>query len=81
MRWSCSSLYALGGLQFKTADSDELNYRAGLCDSMFHALGSSHFAVCHYVIRRRTAAALGPVTADDFPARLDESWQKTLAGK
>ncbi|MFL0357754.1 VirB4 family type IV secretion/conjugal transfer ATPase, partial [Erythrobacter sp. GH1-10] len=71
----------LGGLLFETADSEELNYRASLRDSMLRTLGSSRFAVYHHVIRRRAEAALGPVTADDFSTRLDERWQEKLSGK
>ncbi len=71
----------VGGLLFETADSDELNYRSGLRDAMLRTLGSSRFAVYHHVIRRKADAALEPVTADDFSARLDEQWQEKLAGK
>ncbi|MAY20224.1 MAG: type VI secretion protein [Erythrobacteraceae bacterium] len=71
----------LGGLLFETADSDELNYRAGLRDAMMRSLGSSRFAVYHHVVRRRAEAALDRVTADDFSARLDEQWHGKLEGK
>jgi len=71
----------LGGLLFETADSAELNYRAGLRDAMLRTLGSSRFAIYHHVVRRRADAALHPVTADDFSARLDARWQERLGGK
>nr|WP_298930107.1 VirB4 family type IV secretion/conjugal transfer ATPase [uncultured Erythrobacter sp.] len=71
----------LVGLLFETADSDELNYRAGLRDAMLRTLGSSRYAVYHHVIRRRAEAALGPVTADDFSERLDARWQEKLGRK
>ncbi|AOL95467.1 VirB4 family type IV secretion/conjugal transfer ATPase [Porphyrobacter sp. LM 6] len=71
----------LGGLLFETADSAELNYRAGLRDAMLRTLGSSRFAIYHHVVRRRADAALRPVTADDFAARLDSRWQERLGGK
>ncbi len=71
----------LGGLLFETADTDELNYRAGLRDAMLRTLGSSRFAVYHHVVRRRAEASLGPVTSDDFSARLDSQWQGKLADK
>lgn len=71
----------LSGLLFETADTDELNYRASLRDSMLRALGSSRFAIYHHVIRRRAEASLAPVQSDDFSARLDEQWQSKLAGK
>jgi type IV secretion system protein VirB4 len=71
----------LGGLLFETADSAELNYRAGLRDAMLRTLGSSRFAIYHHVVRRRAEAALCPVTTDDFSARLDARWQERLGGK
>ncbi|MEM6474794.1 MAG: VirB4 family type IV secretion/conjugal transfer ATPase [Pseudomonadota bacterium] len=69
------------GLLFETADSDELNYRAGLRDAMLRSLGSSRFAVYHHVVRRRAEASLSRVTADDFSAKLDEKWQNKLGAK
>ncbi len=71
----------LGGLLFETADSVELNYRAGLRDAMLRTIGSSRFAIYHHVLRRRAEATLCPVTADDFSARLDARWQERLGGK
>jgi type IV secretion system protein VirB4 len=71
----------LGGLLFETADSAELNYRAGLRDAMLRTLGSSRFAIYHHVVRRRAEAALRPVTVDDFSARLDARWQERLGSK
>lgn len=68
----------LGGLLFETADTGELNYRSILRDAMLRSLGSSRFAIYHHVVRRRADAALSPVTADDFSARLDERWQAKL---
>jgi len=71
----------LGGLLFETADTGELNYRSILRDAMLRTLGSSRFAIYHHVVRRRADAALSPVTADDFSARLDERWQAKLEGR
>ncbi len=71
----------LGGLLFETADTGELNYRSTLRDAMLRSLGSSRFAIYHHVVRRRADAALSPVTADDFSARLDERWQAKLEGR
>ena len=35
----------IAGLSFETADSDELNYRKAVRETMLRALGSSRFAV------------------------------------
>ena len=56
----------VGGLLFETADSADLNYRAGLRDAMLRAIGTSRFAVYHHIIRRHNhnAHATGHL-ADD----------------
>jgi len=71
----------LGGLLFETADTDELNYRAGLRDAMLRTLGSSRFAVYQHVVRRPAPASLGQVNADDFSAKLDDRWRAKLSEK
>ena len=71
----------LGGLLFETADTDELNYRAGLRDAMLRTLGSSRFAVYQHVVRRPAPASLGRVEADEFSAKLDQRWRAKLEGK
>jgi type IV secretion system protein VirB4 len=73
--------FQLGGLLFETSDSEELNYRAELRDAMLRAIGSSHFAVYHHVIRRRADVTLDAAYADEFSQRLDDRWRKRLAGK
>ncbi|MEO0419747.1 MAG: VirB4 family type IV secretion/conjugal transfer ATPase [Pseudomonadota bacterium] len=71
----------LGGLLFETADTDELNYRAGLRDAMLRTLGSSRFAVYQHVVRRPAPASLGQVNADDFSAKLDDRWRAKLSDR
>lgn len=67
------------GLLFETADTEELNYRAGLRDAMMKALGSSRFAVYHHVIRRSADAALEAEFPDAFSRELDQRWRARLA--
>jgi type IV secretion system protein VirB4 len=71
----------LGGLLFETADSDELNYRAELRDTMLRAIGSSRFAIYHHLIRRRADVALHSEYGDSFSQQLDRRWRDRLAGK
>lgn len=71
----------LGGLLFETADTDELNYRAGLRDAMLRTLGSSRFAVYQHVVRRPAPASLEAVQTDEFSAKLDERWRAKLSDK
>lgn len=69
----------LGGLLFETADSEELNYRLQLRDTMLRALGSSRFAIYHHVIRRRADVALEGVPLEGFSGELDRRWKERLA--
>ncbi len=71
----------LGGLLFETANAEELNYRAGLRDTILRSLGSSRFAIYHHVIRRRADASLERVSTDDFCTHLDDQWHHKLARK
>jgi type IV secretion system protein VirB4 len=71
----------LRGLLFETADSDELNYRAGLRDAMLRTLGSSRFAIYQHAIRRPAEASLAQVSSDDFSEKLDRRWRERLADK
>ena len=71
----------LDGLMFETADTDELNYRKTLRDAMLRAIGSSHFAVYHHILRRRVEPDLSGSFADDFSRALDAAWMGRLAAR
>ena len=71
----------LRGLLFETADTDELNYRKRLRDAMLQAIGSSHFAIYHHIVRRRVEVSLPGDFPDAFSARLDAAWQARLASR
>jgi len=71
----------LGGLLFETADTEELNYRATLRDAVLQTIGSSRFAICHHVIRRKAEATLEARYPDEFSRSLDERWRARLAAK
>mgnify|MGYP000394997595 FL=1 len=66
----------VGGLLFETADSADLNYRAGLRDAMLRAIGTSRFAVYHHIIRRRVDADLEGEFPDAFSRQLDARWRE-----
>ncbi len=71
----------LRGLLFETADTDELNYRAQLRDTMLRAVGSSRFALYHHVVRRRADFALDAEYTDRFSKTLDIKWTARLAAR
>src|SRR6478736_2939895 len=61
----------LRGLLFETADTDEINYRKQLRDAALQAIGSSHYAICHHIIRREAEVSLDANFCDEFSLRLD----------
>ena len=71
----------LTGLSFETADTDELNYRKAIRETMLRALGGSRFAVYHHVVRREVRPDLDGEFADDFSRALDASWRDRLASR
>ncbi|USR02370.1 VirB4 family type IV secretion/conjugal transfer ATPase [Sphingomonas aerolata] len=71
----------LRGLLFETADTDELNYRKRLRDATLQAIGSSHFAVYHHIVRRRVDVSLPGSFPDSFSAQMDAAWQARLASR
>jgi type IV secretion system protein VirB4 len=71
----------LGGLLFETADSDELNYRSELRDSLLRSIGSSRFAIWHHVVRRKAETSLDAHFGDAFSRDLDARWRARLASR
>ena len=69
----------LGGFLFETANTEELNYRAGLRDGLLQTLASSRIAIYHHVLRRKAEVALESRFDDDFSQRLDRRWRDRLA--
>ncbi|UAK23255.1 VirB4 family type IV secretion/conjugal transfer ATPase [Sphingomonas nostoxanthinifaciens] len=66
------------GLPFETLESDELDYRKTVRESVVRALGSSRFAVYHHVVRREVVSELGGTFPDEFSRSLDEAWTARL---
>jgi type IV secretion system protein VirB4 len=65
----------LRGFLFETADTDELNYRKQLRDTMLQAVGSPRFAVYHHLVRRRVEPSLAGEYPDDFSRALNNAWE------
>ncbi len=71
----------LGGYPFETADTDELNYRKSVRDTMLRGVANSRFALYHHVVRREVAAELHGSFPDDFSRALDEAWRARLGAR
>ena len=71
----------LTGLSFETVDTEELNYRKAIRETMLRALGGSRFAVYHHVVRREVRPDLDGEFGDDFSRALDATWRERLASR
>ena len=71
----------LAGLPFETADTEELNYRKTLRETMLRALANSRFAIYHHVVRREVSPELAGEFGDAFSRALDDAWRRRLATK
>ncbi|MBA3810766.1 MAG: VirB4 family type IV secretion/conjugal transfer ATPase [Caulobacteraceae bacterium] len=68
----------LRGFPFETADTDELNYRKTVRETMLRGVANSRFALYHHIVRREVAADLTGAFADPFSRSLDEAWRSRL---
>lgn len=71
----------LEGFPFETVDSEELNYRKQIRESLYRGAASSRLAIYHHVVRRRVTAELSPVTEDPFCQEVDRHWRMRLADR
>jgi type IV secretion system protein VirB4 len=69
----------LEGLPFETADTQELNYRKTVRETMLRGIANSRFALYHHVVRREVQPQLGGAFPDDFSRGLDQAWRERLA--
>jgi type IV secretion system protein VirB4 len=71
----------LRGYPFETADTDELNYRKTVRETMLRGVANARFALYHHVVRREVAAELDGIFPDDFSRALDEAWRARLGAR
>jgi len=71
----------LAGFPFETADTDELNYRKSVRETMLRGVANSRFALYHHIVRREVTPQLSGAFADSFSQSLDATWRARLAGR
>jgi len=71
----------LDGFPFETADTDELNYRHAVRDTMLRSIGNARIALYHHIVRRRAAATLDATFGDPFSGWLDQQWRRRIGEK
>jgi type IV secretion system protein VirB4 len=69
------------GFPFETADTEELNYRKAVRDTMVRALAGPRLAIYHHVVRRETVPHAEGVFRNPFAKGLDLAWRRRLTGQ
>jgi type IV secretion system protein VirB4 len=71
----------IDGLAFETADTDDLNYRKTIRDTMLRAVAHARFAILHHVVRSPVKPSLTADFPDLFSEALDKKWAARLDGR
>ncbi len=71
----------LAGFAFETAETEELNYRKAVRETLLRSLASPNIAIYHHVVRRPADPDLPAGFEDPFCARLDADWRARLASR
>jgi type IV secretion system protein VirB4 len=71
----------LRGLPFETVDTDALNYRHSVRETMLRGIASPHIALYHHIVRRPVRVGLSGTQSDPFCAALSQAWQERLQAK
>jgi type IV secretion system protein VirB4 len=69
----------VAGLPFETADTEDLNYRHAIRETMLRGLIDPHFAIYHHIMRRPVTAQLTGTPKDAFCNEVDQAWRERLA--
>ena len=76
----CQFLH-VAGLPFETVDSDDLNYRHAIRETMLRSMASPHFGLYHHILRRPVTAVLPGLATNPFCAEVDAAWRARLTAK
>lgn len=71
----------VAGLPFETVDTDDLNYRHAIRETMLRAVADPHIAIYHHIVRRPVTAVLPGRATDPFCAEVDAAWAARLAAR
>lgn len=71
----------IDGLAFETADTEDLNYRKAIRETMLRSIAHARFAIVHHVVRSPVKPSLDSVYPDAFSAELDRQWSDRLDGR
>jgi type IV secretion system protein VirB4 len=71
----------IDGLAFETADTEDLNYRKAIRETMLRSIAHARFAIVHHVVRSPVKPSLESDFPDAFSAELDRQWGERLDGR
>ncbi|MBI1360123.1 MAG: VirB4 family type IV secretion/conjugal transfer ATPase [Alphaproteobacteria bacterium] len=71
----------LAGLAFETADTQELNYRKNVRDTVLRGIASSRLSVGAYVVRHLVRPDMPGVFGSRFVETLNGAWREKLLGQ
>ncbi|RYY92361.1 MAG: VirB4 family type IV secretion/conjugal transfer ATPase, partial [Alphaproteobacteria bacterium] len=71
----------LQGFSFETADTQELNYRKNVRDTVLRGIASSRLSIGAHVIRHMVRPGLEGDFSNIFARNLDSSWRTRLNGR
>ncbi len=71
----------VAGFPFETADTDDLNYRKSVRDTVLRGVASSRLAIYHHVVRRQVEPVVEGRFESPFARGLDNAWRKRLGGR
>ncbi len=71
----------VAGLPFETVDTEDLNYRHAIRETMLRGIANPHFAIYHHILRRPVVAVLPGTASNNFCAEIDAAWRGRLAAK
>jgi type IV secretion system protein VirB4 len=78
---SAMQIIHVAGFPFETADTDDLNYRKNVRDTVLRGIASSRLAVYHHVIRRQVETVVEGRFNTPFARGLDHAWKKRLGSR
>ena len=71
----------LAGLPAETADTEDLNYRKSVRETMLRGIAKSHFALYHHIVRREIEPEFTGVFENPFSRSLEEAWRARLLSR
>jgi type IV secretion system protein VirB4 len=71
----------VAGFAFETADTQELNYRKNVRDTLLRGVASSRLTIGAYVIRHLVRPDMPGGITNPFASALDDAWRDKLSGR